>query len=916
MRTRLLWLTALSLVFMGLGPIYAQDEVVNLLENGGFESGAIAPYGTYGSVTSEVVTELVGAAIPEDVIEGKYCLHLVVAQAGANNWDMGMTDGSHVFEAGKKYTFSCFMKCKSGTLQVRMKPERAVDPWENYNEVVVTVTEEWVEYHTTTGVIPATVDPASPTFHIGFAPGDFWIDAVKFYEGDYVPTRFGPRVAPENPSPETGATDVPQDVVLSWEPGVFAAKHNVYFGTSFADVNNGDASVLASPGQTATTFDPEGLLEFGQTHYWRVDEVNAPPDASVFAGPVWSFTVEPYTYPIANVTATASSSATAKGMTPGKTVDGSGMTGDEHSTLDTAMWLSAPFTALPAWVQYEFDQVYKLHELWVWNSNQTVESFIGFGAKDVTVEYSLDGAEWSTLGDVELAQAPGSVGYTPDTAVDMAGVRAKFVRLTITSNWGGIVTQVGLSEVRFYYIPVKARHPNPASGGEGVPLDATLTWRVGREATSHGVYFSDNRQAVVDGTAPAETVSTARFKPTGLNYGQNYYWKVDEISDDGTVYEGDVWSLSTIEYFVVDDFESYTDDIDAGQAIFQTWIDGLTNNTGSIVGYWEAPFAETVIVHSGRQSMPMDYNNANSPYYSEAERTFDPVQDWTVNGVTDLILWYRGYPVAFAENADGSITMSGSGHDIYDAADDFRFAYKPLSGDGSIVARVDSLVNTNEWAKAGVMIRESLMDDARFAYMVVTPSNGVEFGRRVFLGVTPETDVAAGVAAPQYVKLTRKGDVFTAQYSANGSTWQNLTTAAGTPVSVTMTGNPLIGLCVTSHDTSQVTTAEFSAITSSGTGPWRVAAIGDDPEPGNDTDDLYVVIQDSSNKTVKVTNPDPAAVNANEWTEWRIPLSDLAGVNLKKVQKMYIGVGDRDNPQPDGAGRTFIDDIRVGRPMQ
>jgi hypothetical protein len=719
------------------------------------------------------------------------------------------------------------------------------------------------------------------------------------------------------PSPEDRATDVPQDVTLGWESGIYAAAHDVYLGTNFADVNSGDASVLANPGQTETTFAPEGLLEFGQTYYWRVDEVNAPPDSTVFPGRVWSFTVEPYTYPLENVTATASSSIAAKGMTPDKTVDGSGMTGDEHSMVDSAMWLSAPFVPLPAWIQYEFDDVYKLSELWVWNSNQSVEGFVGFGAKDVAVEYSLDGVEWSSLGDMEFARAPGTVGYTPNTTVDMAGVLAKFVRLTISSSWGGLMPQVGLSEVRFYHVPIKARQPDPVAGGREAPLDVVLTWRPGREATSHDVYFSDDRDAVVDGTAPAETVSEPRFEPSGLEYGQFYYWKVNEVNDvGGAVVEGAIWDFATAEYMVVDDFEGYTDDIEAGEAIWQTWIDGLTNNTGSVVGYFEAPFAERTIVHSGKQSMPMDYNNVNSPFYSEVERTLDPVQDWTVNGVTELRLWYRGYPVAFIENADGSITMSGAGHDIYDAADDFRFAYKPLDGDGSIVARVDSLVDTHEWAKAGVMIRESLMPDARFVYVVVTPGNGVELGRRLFAGVTPETNNVAGLAAPQYVKLTRTGDIFTAQYSADGSAWQDLTTTDGTVISISMIGDPVIGLCVTSHDASQVTTAEFSEITSSGAGPWQVVAVGDDPEPGNDTDDLYLVVQDSSNNSVVITNPDPAAVNTNEWAEWKIPLSDFAGLNLKKVQKIYIGVGDRNNPQPDGAGRIFIDDIGVGRPIQ
>jgi len=59
---------------------------------------------------------------------------------------------------------------------------------------------------------------------------------------------------------------------------------------------------------------------------------------------------------------------------------------------------------------------------------------------------------------------------------------------------------------------------------------------------------------------------------------------------------------------------------------------------------------------------------------------------------------------------------------------------------------------------------------------------------------------------------------------------------------------------------------------------------------------------------------DPALVNSNVWTEWKIPLSSLTGVNLAKVKKLYIGVGDRKNPVADGAGRIYIDDIRVTKP--
>jgi len=86
-----------------------------------------------------------------------------------------------------------------------------------------------------------------------------------------------------NPSPANKATDVPLDVVLSWTPGLYADKHNVYFGASFDDVNDADKSdprgVLAGEGQIATTY-YAGRLDFGQTYYWRVDEVNAPPDST------------------------------------------------------------------------------------------------------------------------------------------------------------------------------------------------------------------------------------------------------------------------------------------------------------------------------------------------------------------------------------------------------------------------------------------------------------------------------------------------------------------------------------------------------------------------------------------------------------------------------------------------------------
>jgi len=291
-------LTAVLLIgFIGLNPSHAQ-EVVNLLPNGGFETGDAGPWNIYGDVTSEVVTECVDAAVPESPIEGDYALHIVVPAAGAGPHESGMSDGSYIFEKGKKYTFSCFFKCKSGTLQFRMKPEHGADPWEAYGDQVFTATEEWQEFSVTTPVFTEDVTPASPTFHLAFAAGDFWIDGIRLYEGDYVPPAFKSFTS-KNPSPEDGAVHEDTWASLSWDPGISAVTHDVYFGDNFDDVTNGAES--AFQGNQAEEFFvvgfpgfafPDGLIP-GTTYYWRIDEINENDPNSPWIGDVWSFLVPP-----------------------------------------------------------------------------------------------------------------------------------------------------------------------------------------------------------------------------------------------------------------------------------------------------------------------------------------------------------------------------------------------------------------------------------------------------------------------------------------------------------------------------------------------------------------------------------------------------------------------------------------------
>jgi hypothetical protein len=733
-----------------------------------------------------------------------------------------------------------------------------------------------------------------------------------------------------HPVPEDGQTDVPCDTTLSWTPGPFAVAHDVYFGTSRADVNTATTDqprgVLASAGQDANTFEPPERLAFGQIYWWRVDEVNAAPDNTVFPGDVWSFTTEPYVYPLTNVKATASSSfSTDTG--PEKTVDGSGMdANDLHGTADDTMWLSQRDAPGPVWLRYEFAQTYKLNKMLAWNFNSRLEGIAGLGAREVVVEYSRDGSDWTVLPDVPLfAQAPGTAGYASDITVPFGNRSVKYVRLTINSNWGSM-TQAGLSEVRFYYVPVRAREPEPASGQENVnPNNVVLRWRPGREAVSHQVYLSEDPQAVADGTALVGTTDAPRYTPPGLDLSTRYYWKVIEVNEAASPaeWESDVWDFSTASVLIIDDFESYNDEDESqGMRIYQTWIDGYADqSSGSVVGNWDPPFAERTVVHGGRQSMPLSYDNSSYPT-SEAQRAWKTPQDWTTNGADTLTLCFRGNPVGFLELASDHILMNGVGTDIYSTADQGRFVYKQLTGDGSIIARVDRLDNTDAWAKAGVMIRQGLDASAPWVYVLWAGENGVRFQMRPTIGGAGDSDTPVAtpeqiaLRTPVWIKLERKGDQFNGYYATDseGEDWMPM---VWNPRTLSMNAGVYIGLAVTSHAAGVATQAEFSNIvtTSSVTGAWESASLTVDQPAGNRPDRFYLALEDAAGHKATVVHPDPLAVLAGTWTPWSIPLSEFtsAGVQTGSIKKMTIGIGDGTKPASGASGLLYIDDIGYGK---
>jgi hypothetical protein len=316
--------------------------------------------------------------------------------------------------------------------------------------------------------------------------------------------------------------------------------------------------------------------------------------------------------------------------------------------------------------------------------------------------------------------------------------------------------------------------------------------------------------------------------------------------------------------------------------------------------------------------MPFVYNNNLQGFskYSEVALTLSDVRDWTDESVVELSLWFRGYPASvgsFVEAPTGTFTMTASGADIWAVngveADEFHFAYKMLNGAGSLIAKVVSVEETDVWAKAGVMIRESLNPDSSHAMMVITPAQGASFQRRPGTGATSTNTDSAGIVAPYWVKIERSiSGNFTGSISTNGTTW----TMIGTE-NIQMSSNVYIGLALTAHNATATCQGVFTNVTTSSnvTGQWASQDVGIE---SNDAEPLYVAVSNTAGTPAIVVHDDPTAATIDTWTEWVIPLQTFAdqGITLTNVDKIAIGLGTQGNTTvAGGSGKMYIDDVRL-----
>jgi HpiC1 cyclase len=416
-----------------------------------------------------------------------------------------------------------------------------------------------------------------------------------------------------NPDPPDGSYHSDTWANLSWSPDAAAVSHDVYVGDDSDHVNDGTGGTFRA-NQVTTYFVvgfpgypyPDGLVP-GTTYYWRIDEIQA--DGTTCKGDVWSFTVPPKT---------AYNPDPANGA---ESVD----------PKETLNWAA------------------------------------GFGAKLHTVYI---GKDYDDVNDATGGLPQGTTTYDPGP------LKAEKLYYWRVDEFDGSATYKG--DVWSFTTPGAVGTPKPANGAVDVKQTQILSWKPADHAASHQVYFGTDKEAVrsADMTSPQckgdKPLGSESFDPGKLAWQTTYYWRVDEVNslNPDSPWKGPLWSFTTADFIVVDDFEDY----DVGNnEIWWAWKDGLGyaahdtepaypgNGTGSAVGDETTPsYTEETIVHGGRQSMPLSYDNNKQGYanYSQVERTLSYPRDWTEQGVSKLVLWFRGRSSNSAERLYVAISNS------------------------------------------------------------------------------------------------------------------------------------------------------------------------------------------------------------------------------------------------------------------
>ncbi|SCY92276.1 Por secretion system C-terminal sorting domain-containing protein [Flavobacterium anhuiense] len=262
--------------------------------------------------------------------------------------------------------------------------------------------------------------------------------------------------------------------------------------------------------------------------------------------------------------------------------------------------------------------------------------------------------------------------------------------------------------------------------------------------------------------------------------------------------------------------------------------------------------------------------NSGNTYYFDNLRALNLVPTETSAGLpspwisTDL---GAVTPAGEAAHSNGTFTIKGAGNDIWDTSDQFQFVNQSITGDAEIIAKVNSLTNTNTYAKAGVMFRETLTPTSKHAMTDASAAAGIEFLTRDTTSGATTATVTTGVA-PKWIRLVRSGNVFTSYSSDNGTTW----TQVGTPKTIAMASTIYVGMAVTSHVNGTLATGVFSDVT--------VRNITANPN-----------VNLALGKTATASTEENATLSANKATDGDGTVSRWASSFANATEWIYVDLG-------------------------
>ena len=275
-------------------------------------------------------------------------------------------------------------------------------------------------------------------------------------------------------------------------------------------------------------------------------------------------------------------------------------------------------------------------------------------------------------------------------------------------------------------------NPQPVNGAKDINVETLLSWTPGAFAASHNLYLGTSSGAVAgaDGNSNPDVLFVSldgnSFDPNGLEFNTQYFWRIDAVNDvnPDSPWNGGIWTFTTGNFLVVDDFESYLDVLDEGKAIFDTWKDGWQDEAnGSIVGNDESPFATDSITaaHGGNQLMPLRYDNTTAQF-SEAKRTWEEPQDWTVNSFNVVRLFIAGKTwnvpgllyITLEDDGGTAATVEQDIADelLLDTWSEVELSFSDFS-DVNMAAVTSMAIGIKNKAGAGAAVGTLLVDDIR-----------------------------------------------------------------------------------------------------------------------------------------------------------------------------------------------------------